>query len=105
MWTKLKNTFFEQVVIPVYNFWAWLLDKIGLVKKIEEDPKMGDMFITVLKRLDVFIQDWDVSNMLEFHLNRVNKGTTNVPITNDDWRSCIPEAQLQKIDAIKGKKM
>ena len=44
------------------------------------------MFITVLKRLDVFIQDWDVSNMLEFHLNRVNKGTTNVPITND-WHS------------------
>ena len=38
MWTKLKNTFFEQIIIPVYNFWAWLLDKIGLVKKIEEDP-------------------------------------------------------------------
>jgi hypothetical protein len=69
-------------------------------KKIEEDPKMGEMFVTVLKRLDAFIQDWDISKMLEFHLNRVNTGTTNVPITNDDWRSCLPEAQLQKIDAI-----
>ena len=74
-------------------------------KKIEEDPKMGEMFISVLKRLDIFIQDWHVSNMLEFHLNRVKKGTTKVPITNDDWRSCIPEVQLSKIDAIKSKNL
>ena len=38
MWNRFKLALFEQVIIPVYNFWAWLLDKIGLVKLIEEDP-------------------------------------------------------------------
>jgi len=39
MWTRLKNAFFEQVVVPVYNFWGWLFTKLGLIKTIEKDPE------------------------------------------------------------------
>ncbi len=38
MWARLKNAFFEQAIVPVYNFWAWLFTELGLVKTIEKDP-------------------------------------------------------------------
>ncbi len=29
MWNKFKNSFFDQVIQPIYNFWDWLFIKLG----------------------------------------------------------------------------
>ena len=39
MWTRLKSAFFEQAIVPVYNFWGWLLNKFGFFNKLVEDPE------------------------------------------------------------------
>ena len=97
----IENSAFHFADEAGFMFAQQIIAIKDMAKKIEQDPNMGAMFVTVLKRLDIFIQDWDIANMLRFHLNRVNTGKTKEPVTNDDWRSCIPEAQLSKIDSYK----
>ena len=72
-----------------------------LSEKVEKDPLALKLFVDVLLRLDSFIQDWDISNMLKFHLNRVSRGLMKQPITNNELRSCIPDGLLSRLDGLK----
>ena len=72
-----------------------------LSEKVEKDPLASKLFVDVLLRLDSFIQDWDISNMLKFHLSRVSRGLMKQPITNDELRSCIPDGLLSRLDGLK----
>ena len=72
-----------------------------LSKKVKKDPLASKLFVDVLLRLDSFIQDWDISEMLKFNLSRVKQGLTKQPITNSQLRACIPDSIVSKIDSMK----
>ena len=60
-----------------------------------------ETFVDVLLRLDSFIQDWNISEMLKFNLSRVKQGLMKQPITNSQLRACIPDSIVSKIDSMK----
>lgn len=74
-----------------------------LAQKVKKDPLASKLFVDVVLRLDSFIRDWNISNMLSFHLKRVKEGLMKEPITNNQLRSCIPDPILSRLDSMKNK--
>lgn len=70
-----------------------------LQKSIEKDPKSALLFKTVLTRLSAFIQDWGVCGQLKFNLARVKEGREQEPISPEQFRACIPEEQMKRLEA------
>ena len=59
----IENSAFHFADEAGFMFAQQIIAIKDMAKKIEQDPNMGAMFVTVLKRLDIFIQDWDIANM------------------------------------------
>ena len=45
MWNKFKNSFFDQVIQPIYDFWHWLFIRLGFTKPalIKKDWPYADV--------------------------------------------------------------